>query len=212
MKLDDVLESWRSQDEAPLYRVNSERLQQALRQELAATQRRMRVEARVTYGMSVLMLAGLAFLFLMMAYDDDPRTTWDFAIAILGAAAFVLWAGALYVSRKTLALRQRRFGASLRDNIERHLVLLDYQLSRIWRLSSVLLTALPLFFGTLALWLAIGRVNNLPVDVWQALWGFFPMAAILVYGFRIARRVAERETLPRKRRLEALLEELDARR
>ena len=75
-----------------------------------------------------------------------------------------------------------------------------------------LLTALPLFFGTLALWLAIGRMNNLPIDVGQAIGIFLSMAAILVFGFWIARCMAERKTLPRKRRLEALLKELDARR
>jgi hypothetical protein len=212
MKLDDVLESWRSQNETPLHSVNSERLQQGLRQEQAAMQKGLRIEKWAIYGMSALMFAGLAFIFLIMVYDDDPRTWWDFVIVILGAAAALLWAGCLYLNRKMHARRERRFGASLRDDIERHLALLDYQLSRVWRLSSVLLTALPLFFGTLALWLAIGRINNLPMDWWQATWSFLPMAAILVYGFWIARRTAERETLPRKRRLEALLEELDARR
>ena len=212
MKLDDVLESWRSQDEAPLYSVNSERLQQALRQELAAVQRGLRIEAWAIYGISALIFAGLAFIFVIMVDDDDPRTWWDFVIVILGAAAALLWAGYLYLNRRMHAQRERRFGASLRDEIERHLALLDYQLSRVWQLSSVLLTALPLFFGTLALWLAIGRINNLPIDVWQAIWSFLPMAAILVYGFWLARGMAERKTLPRKRRLEALLKELDARR
>ena len=212
MKLDDVLESWRSQDEAPLYSVNGERLQQTLRQDLAAVRRGLRIEAWAIYGISALMFAGLAFIFVMMVFDDDPRTWWDFVIVILGAAAALLWAGYLYLNRKVHARRERRFGASLRDDIERQLALLDYQLSRVWRLSSALLTALPLFFGTLALWLAIGRMNNLPIDVGQAIGIFLSMAAILVFGFWIARGMAERETLPRKRRLEALLKELDARR
>ena len=122
------------------------------------------------------------------------------------------WAGYLYLNRRMHTRRERHFGASLRDDIERHLALLDYQLSRVWRLSSVLLTALPVFFGTLALWLAIGRMNNLPIDVGRATWSFLPMAAILVYGFWMARGMAERKTLPRKRRLEALLTEFDTRR
>jgi MFS family permease len=210
MKLDDVLDSWRSQDEAPLYDVNSERLQQALRQDLAAGQRGIRMEAWAIYGISALMFAGLAVILVMMVFDDDPRTGWDFVIVILGAAAALLWAGCLYLNRGMRARREPRFDASLRNDIERQLALLDYQLSRVWRLSSVLLIAVPLFFGTLALWLAIGRINNLPTDVSQAIWSFLPMAAILVCGFWIARGMAERETLPRKRRLEALLKDLDA--
>jgi len=92
MTLDDVLESWRSQDAAPLYSVNSEGLQQALRQELAAVRRGLRIEAWAIYGISALMFAGLAFIFAIMVYDDDPRTWWDFVIVILGAAAALLWA------------------------------------------------------------------------------------------------------------------------
>ena len=209
MKLDDVLESWRSQDEAPLYSVNSERLQQALRQELAAVQR-----GAPNRGMGHLrdkraLFAGLAFIFVIMVYDDDPRTWWDFVIVILGAAAALLWAGYLYLNRRVHARRERRFGASLRDDIERHLALLDYQLSRVWRLSSVLLTALPLFVGSLALWLAIGRINNLPIDEWPGDMGVPPDGRDPGNGFWIARGMAERKTLPRKRRLEALLKELD---
>jgi len=105
MKLDDVLESWRSQDEAPLYSVNNERLQQALRQELAAVQRGLRIEAWAIYGISALMFAGLAFIFVIMVYDDDPRTWWDFVIVILGAAAALLWAGYLYLNRRMHARR-----------------------------------------------------------------------------------------------------------
>ena len=55
-------------------------------------------------------------------------------------------------------------------------------------------------------------MNNLPIDVGQAILSFLPMAAVLVYGFWLARGMAERKTLPRKRRLAALLKELDARR
>src|SRR5262245_49908259 len=132
MKLDDVLESWKSQDEAPLYSVNSDRLQQALRRELAAIQRELRIWAWSVYGISALIFAGLAFILLLMVYDDDPRTTWDLVIVILGAAAALLWGGHVYLSRTMQARRERRFGASLRDDIERHLALLDCQLSQVW--------------------------------------------------------------------------------
>jgi len=213
MNLDDVLKSWRSQDQAPLYEVDSERLRQALRQELAAMQRGLVREARVTYGVSALMLAGMAFLFLTMAYDDDPRTWWDFVIVILGAAAFVLWAGTLYVSRKTLALRRRHFGGSLRDEIGLNITLLDY-IGRTWRPGGILLggEALPVSVGAVALILAAWRVNNEPFSWWVQGGGILVAVGSSVWSHWVARRKAERETLPRKRRLEALLEELDARR
>ena len=71
------------------------------------------IEARVTYGFAALVFAGLAFIFALMLYDDDPRTWWDFVIVTLGVAAAVFAAANLYIGRRRLALRERHFGASL---------------------------------------------------------------------------------------------------
>jgi hypothetical protein len=210
MNLDDVLASWQAQDEAPLYRVNGELLQQSLRQELAVMQRGLVTEARVTYGMSALMFAGMATLFLIMLYDNDPRTWWDFVIAILGAATFALWGAHLYIGRRMLALRQRRFGASVRDDIARQITLLNYQIGRTWRPGGIVLSALPLSVGTIALILAAWRVNNEPFSWWVQGGGVLFVVASSVWGHWVGRRKAERELLPRKRRLEALRQELDA--
>ena len=54
------------------------------------------------------------------------------------AAAFLLWACFLYLSRRAQALRERRFGASVRDKVARHLAQLDYQATRAVRLANVL--------------------------------------------------------------------------
>ena len=76
MNLDEVLDAWRSQDQAPLYGVDEGRLQQALREEEAKRRRGLVIEARTTYGFAALMFAGLALLFALMLSDDDPRTWW----------------------------------------------------------------------------------------------------------------------------------------
>lgn len=47
-------------------------------------------------------------------FDNDPRTVWDFIIPIVGAAAALLWGGAMYVSHRAQALRERRNGTSCR--------------------------------------------------------------------------------------------------
>jgi hypothetical protein len=211
MNLDSALEAWRSQDAAPLYNMNREQLQLALRLEQATVQRQLRWEARLSYGAGAMLLAGLAFIFALMRYDDDPRTTGDFIIVLVGVSAVLLWGGALHIGRKTQALRERGFGTSLRHEIERHVALLDYLVGRFWRPNMLLLTALPMFFGVLALWLAIGRVNNLPFDSWQAIWSFAPMVTLLLWSSWRTRRTVEHETLPRKRRLEGLLKEIDGR-
>ena len=210
MNLDEVLDAWRTQDQAPLYGVDGGRLQQALREEEARRRRRLVIEARITYGVAALVFAGLAFIFALMLYDDDPRSWWDFVIVTFGVAAVVFAAANLNIGRRRLALRQRRFGASLHDELGRHVALLDYELSRTWRVSAITRTMLPFYLCTLALYLSIWRINNEPFK-----WGTdgFPllvMSGAMWYGAWIARHAAQ-DVLPRKRRLEELLEKLDAR-
>ena len=72
MNLNDVLDAWRSQDHAPLYGVDGDRLQQTLREEEAKRRRGLVIEARLTYGFAALVFAGLAFIFTLMLSDDDP--------------------------------------------------------------------------------------------------------------------------------------------
>src|SRR5436190_7488725 len=210
MNLDEVMDAWRSQDRAPLYGVDEGRLRQALRNEEAKRRRGVVIEARLTYGLVAVVFVGLAFVFALMLYDDDPRTWWDFLIVTLGVAAAVFAAATLYIDRTHLALRERHFGASLHHELARHVALLDYELSRTWRVSAITRTMLPFSLCTLALYLAIWRINNEPFK-----WGTdgFPILATggaMWYGAWIARHAAQ-DMLARKRRLEELLEKLDAR-
>ena len=117
-----------------------------------------------------------------MIYDDDPRTDWDFAIPIVGVAAALLWGGALYVSHRAQALREQRFGDSLRDQLGRRIAQLDYQATRVVRLASVLVTALPPLVCATAIILAGLRINNEPFsDEWVWIVG-----AIFVCAFSVA--------------------------
>ena len=183
MNLDEALDAWRSQDQSPLYSVDEGRLQQALREEEARRRRGLVLEARVTYGLSALIFAGLALVFALMLYDDDPRTWWDFLIVTFGVAAAVFAAANLYIGRTRLALRERHFGASLHHELGRHVALLNYELSRTWRVSAITRTMLPFYLCTLALYLSIWRINNEPFK-----WGTdgFPL---LVMSGDVVRRV-----------------------
>jgi hypothetical protein len=210
MNLDEAMDAWRSQDQAPRYGVDEDRLQQAIREEEAKRRRGLVFEARITYGFAGLVFAGLALLFTLMVFDDDPRTWWDFLIVALGMAAAVFAAANLYVGRTRLALRERHFGASLHDELGRHLALLDYELSRNWRVSAVTRTMLPFYLCTLALYLSLWRINNEPFN-----WGTDGLPLVVMsggmwYSAWLARQAAQ-DALPRKRRLEELLQTLEAR-
>ena len=212
MNLDDLMEAWRSQDAAPLHGIDETLLQLALRQDQAKLQKARRIERWITCVMSAVLVAVMAVFLFIMIYDNDPRTDWDFAIPIVGAAAALLWGGAMYVSHRPQALRERSFGESLRDQLNRHIAQLDYQATRVVRLASVLVTALPPLVCATAIILAGWRINNEPFsDEW--VWivgGIFVCAIGSVAGVWQQRRSMERDFLPRKRRLEALLKELDA--
>ena len=70
--------------------------------------------------------------------------------------------GESVLGRTRLALRERHFGASLHHELGRHVALLDYELSRTWRVSAITRTMLPFYLCTLALYLSIWRINNEP--------------------------------------------------
>jgi hypothetical protein len=212
VSLDELMKAWQSQDTAPLYGVDETLLQQALRQEEGKVERQRRVEGWVLYGVTPLLIAGMVFLFMIMVYDDDPRTSWDFALPIVGVASWLLWAWFLYRGRTAQALRERRFGASLRDQVARHLAQLDYQATRAVRLANVLRDGVPpLVCGTMII-LAGWRINNEPFSTqWPWIVGGIVFSVVWsVLTVWLQRRRAKRELLPRKQRLEALLNELDA--
>ena len=212
MNLDDLMAVWRSQDVAPLHGVNETLLRLALQQDEAKLQKERRIERWITYVISAVLVAVMAVFLSIMVYDDDPRTDWDFAIPIVGAAAAVLWGAAMYVSHRAQALRERSFGESLREQLNRHIAQLDFQATRGVQLASVLVTALPPLVCATAIILAGWRINNEPFsDEW--VWivgGIFVCAMGSAAGVWAQRRSMERDFLPRKAHLEALLKELDA--
>ena len=57
--------------------------------------------------------------------DRKVMTGWDYAIAIVGAAAALLAGGAMYVGHRAQARREQRFGESLRDQLNRRIAQLD---------------------------------------------------------------------------------------
>ena len=212
MNLDDLMAVWRSQDAAPLHDVDKTLLHLALRQDEAKLQKERRIERGITYAASVGLVAVMAVFLFIMIDDNDPRTNWDFIIPIVGAAAALLWGGAMYVSHRAQALRERSFGDSLREQLNRHIAQLDYQETRVVRLASVLATALPPLVCATAIILAGWRINNEPFsDEWVWIVGAIFVCAIgSAAGVWEQRRSMERDLLPRKRRLEALLKELEA--
>lgn len=210
MNLDDLMAVWRSQDGAPLHGVNETLLRLALQQDEAKLQKERRIERGITYVMSAVLVAVMAVFLSIMVYDDDPRTDWDFAIPIVGVAAALLWGGAMYVSHRAQALRERSVGESLRDQLNRSIAQLDYQATT---LHGTLMLVIVLLGGIcpIALLLALSRLNekSFSDDGYMIVWLSLMCVLGVATGVWELRRQARDVVLPHKRRLEALLKELD---
>jgi len=211
--LDELMAVWRSQEAAPLHGVNETLLRLALRQEQAKLQSQRRRDAWITYIVSAGLIAIMAIFAMMMVFnDDDVIVSWDYAIPIAGGASAMLMGVALFVSRRRQMRREERFGDSLRDQLGRRIAQIDYEATTGSRLANVLLAAI--FAGSTAILLAGMRVNSepdAPFDEWPAVVGMIIVSAICSLGGVWAQRHSvNRDLLPRKHRLEALLKELDA--
>jgi cation transport ATPase len=217
MNLDELMSVWRSQDAAPLHGLNETQLWLALRQDEAKRQKWRRIERWIIYVMSAVFVAGMALFLanmtLLMIYRDDMNglTGWDLALPVVGAVAALISGRAIYVGHRAQALREQSFGESLRDQLNRSIAQLDYQATT---LHGTLMLVIVLMGGIcpIALLLALSRLNEKSFSddgymiVWLSLMCVFGVAT----GVWELRRQARDVVLPHKRRLEALLKELDA--
>ena len=213
MNLDELMEVWRSQDAAPLHDVIKTLLHLALRQDEAKQQKWRRIERWIIYLLSAGFVAGMALCLVkpIYRYDADVVTGWDFALPIVGAAAALLSGRAMYVRHRAQALREQSFGESLRDQLNRSIAQLDYQATTLHRTLMLVIVLVGGICPT-ALLLALSRLNEKSFSddgymiVWLSLMCVFGVAT----GVWELRRQARDVVLPHKRRLEALLKDLDA--
>ena len=212
MNLDDLMEVWRSQDASPLHGVNEALLRLELRQEHEKFQRTRRGWRWFVYLLTAVAVASMARrLFIMVNRGDGVLSGWDYAIPVVGVAAALLWVRMIYMKQRAQAVREQRFGDSLRDQINRQLTQLEYEsmIRLAPLLGFLLLPIVQSFTIILASWRMNGRSFSDPSlsypIVFNIGWIIICVGGILWF----TRRVVQRKTLPRKRRLEALLKELD---
>ena len=209
MNLDEMLDTWRAQDKAPLYGVNQDLLRLVLQHEQADLRLSLHLERWVIYGVNAVLLGFLVFFFVATYYHNDLRTAWDYVVASVGTLAVLVGGGAFYVSHKRQALRERGFGNSLQEEIKRNLSLIDYQLSRTGRWDAALLAAAPMTLaGALLYWLVI-QINRNPFGPYDA-WFIVFIVVASAWSVISASRKLKQELLPRRRRLSELLEILNA--
>jgi len=217
MNLEDLTEVWRSQDAAPLHGVNETLLRLALRQDEAKLQAKWRRMKWFNYfAMALAVGFSIFFLLILITPQVHDVSGWDYAVAFIGvAAALALW-GRIYVSFRAQARREQGFGESLRDQVNRQIALIDPFMINPWATRAARAKTVPIFMLSLVLMAAIGfmsgRVNeHRPFDeAWRSAVGVILIGLFSGWvGGLGLRRWNRRIGTPRKRRLEALLKELD---
>ncbi len=213
MTFDEVMDTWRTQEKTPLYGVNRDLLQLVLQHEQAPMRRNFRAEAWLQYliyaGFFVASVLFFLMIFMERNYGDEPRQFWAYFVAAAGAALCLGSGIALWISRRRQTLRERSFGNTLRAELQRHISLLDYALSRQGQAIRGFLTIAPLGAITVMITLLSAVVNGLPINPLRIL-----RKAVLITGFfffvaSVGSRSVVKQLQPRKERLVALLKELD---
>lgn len=208
MNFDQMMDAWKVQDERPLYGVNRDLLQLVLQHEQAEIRRTLRRDQWMTYIMGPGMALFGAFWVWVAILKGAPLL--HTVAAGAGAAAFALWVGAYWLSRRRQAQRERGFGNSLRDEIGRNLSLVEYQLRNGSRGRATLWIA-PVMLGALLIYWLTFQINtssgfswwNHAIIVLATLW----FVTWLPYA---GSRAVEQKFGPRRDRLRALLTALDA--
>jgi hypothetical protein len=209
MNLDEVMEGWRSQDASTFFGVDKTLLHQALRQEQAKLEKQWRGERWALSVGSALFLF-MAGLIVNMIYsnDGDVLIGWDYVVGVVGVAAAIILAGALFALLRSRQAREQCFGDSLRDHLRRRIAQLGDEATSESRLGFITLVA-----GGIFVW-AFPFVSSRSNEAHSGSDWPSPLAIVLILGFfcwvwfRSLPRERQRK-LSRKHQLEALLKELD---
>ena len=216
MNLDDVTEAWRSKDLSQLYGVDKTLLHQVLRQEQAKLEKQRRKTRRFAYVVNAVLLITAALFFAILIDPNQPPTfsarlvVWDYVVGVVGVAAALILAGALFATSRSRQAREQGFGDSLRDHLRRRIAQLDAEATGERRLGWTMVAAM-LICAT-AITILSGRISHVPVPWSEMIWPS-PFKIVLILGFfyllffRWMPR--ERHNVQRKGQLEALLKELD---
>ena len=208
MNLDDLMDVWRAQDTSPLGEKTL--LHLALRQHQAKLQKQRRAERWIIYVMCLLLAGALALFLGIMIYpnDDDVLIVWDYLYPVAGIMAALVAAAAMYALHIAQTRRDRAFGESLRDQLRRRVAQLDALTAKDRSLTRIAVVAI--WLCGLAIYMSARRINDVPYNAdWPIVLGLI-LAFALFGALRRRRRWMEREILPRKRRLEDLIQQLNA--
>lgn len=204
MILDDLKVVWDSQRHETLYAVNEKGFHAVLRRDTARFAGKMRWQRRLTYVASLLVVGPISLL-LAAHFSGlaSLKSGWDVLALFIAAAAWLHFGSRVFVGRKRQEGREQHFSSSLRDELDRDIAQVTYQVDGRKR---IMLSFVPPHVGSLLLIWVTFRLADFP---W---WTIAPFIVALLVNFvfesRSQQRLVDDELIPRKRDLEALRDKL----
>jgi hypothetical protein len=212
MQLEELQAIWETQTERPGFSVNDFGLHLALYQVRERARRRLFWGGHfISFVCSLLGLVILLAMFVVFYFKDPvndfPMNAWDGLAFLVAAIAIVLCASSMYASRRKHEKDQSVFAPSLRQEIERGIAQIDFEIFTdtsgiAWR-NAAFVSLAAILMG----WEA-GRLNGDPLP-WEVLWMVGGLVVATFVALVPASRQAVKQGLRRKRALEELLAKLD---
>ena len=210
MDFDEMLETWRTQEAAPLYGVNRDALRRALETEETSVRRARRRDMWIVCisGGGTAVLGGF---WVAISILNGWAAIYAIAAGV-GFGVIGLWLGAYCMSRWRQAKSERIFGNTLQEEVGRTLSRVDIEISRFGRWSAAMLQIAPVMVGAMLIaWSVARSQSDGPDDSFGGSWIYLLLVLGMFYSVRKARRYVKQKLEPRQRRLREVLAALDAR-
>lgn len=217
MEFDDLQAIWDTQNDKPVFAVQDARLLVALYQQREHRRRRLFKQYFIPmYIMAPIGLVAVGFTFLAFFYKslhiknlgrDFPMSAWDYVAFAVAAGALVAVVVPLYLERKRHERTQQVFAPSLRDELDRGMAQLDFEMglystSRMARFYGLLTIAVLIFSWE------IGRLNGNPTS-WGLVWMTISSMSVASWAAFIAVKAFVEQVMQRRRALESMRAALD---
>ena len=215
MEFENLQAIWDTQNDQPVFAMQDARLLVALYQQRERSRRRVfKAQFAPMYGAALLMAAVLGVVFVTFLsrrrfpHHGFPMSAWDYAAFAVAAAALLAIVVPMYGERKKHERTQEIFAPSLREELDRGIAQLDFEMGlqsnpRVLRILTLLS-----IIAVIINWEA-GRLSGEDPTPWRlALFTLFCVFLGGRAGFAARKKVMER-ALARRRALESMRAALD---
>ena len=211
MQFEDLQAIWDTQNDRPVFSMNDSRLAVGLYQQREQSRRRLfrgLFAPAYVIALSITVALGLTFLVFFvktvtkMRPTDPQMSIWDGAALVAGMGAAVAVVARMYRERRKHEGAQNVFAPSLREELERGISQLDFELSfystsRVWTVPALVSLA------TSVLLCELGRLNGESIPWTMLAVALVSVVSIVWAGLAANKKVVERIE-QRKRALESM--------